>query len=166
MVRGQDAGDGKCVWWGHIPIPRRRPSKPWGCRSRRCRRRTWRSCDACEAFEPEATWTPFSRRSIPRSSGTHDRRGMRGRRLPPARGRTPLLREVPRELGRLCGRGKTTTSTRRRVLCSAGSGPPSGQRRPRPDGFGPTSARSATALVPHCDLLRQARPSKPWGCRE
>ena len=23
-----------------------RPSKPWGCRSRRCRRRTWRSCGA------------------------------------------------------------------------------------------------------------------------
>ena len=28
-----------------------RPSKPPGCRSRRCRRRTWRSCGACyEAF--------------------------------------------------------------------------------------------------------------------
>ena len=31
---------------------RERPSKPWGCRSRRCRRRTWRSCGGLlEAFE-------------------------------------------------------------------------------------------------------------------
>ena len=27
-----------------------KPSKPWGCRSRRCRRRTWRSCGALDAF--------------------------------------------------------------------------------------------------------------------
>ena len=44
-----------------------RPSKPWGCRSRRCRRRTWRSCVAvrrpqqgCERMRSVTTCSPRS----------------------------------------------------------------------------------------------------------
>ncbi len=34
-------GPGLCATWTRMP-----PSKPWGCRSRRCRRRTWSWCAA------------------------------------------------------------------------------------------------------------------------
>ena len=41
-----------------VPGTRRRPSKPWGCRSRRCRRRTSRSCGGrTRRLMREDNWT-------------------------------------------------------------------------------------------------------------
>ena len=43
-----------------------KPSKPPGCRSRRCRRRTWRSCGAAyEALRPRGDSTPGCEHTIP-----------------------------------------------------------------------------------------------------
>ena len=56
------------------PTRRPKPSKPPGCRSRRCRRRTWRSCGAAyEAFN-RGDLTRFEESSIPRSIDATGRR--------------------------------------------------------------------------------------------
>src|SRR6478672_7845902 len=57
---------------GPIAIPMKL-SKPPGCRSRRCRRRTWKLSDE-PSRASRTTWMHGSARSIPRSSGTRRRR--------------------------------------------------------------------------------------------
>ena len=46
----------------------RRPSKPWGCRSRRCRRRTWRWCGAADERWLSGDLRPRSELFAPRLS--------------------------------------------------------------------------------------------------
>ena len=53
-----------------LPRSKPKPSKPPGCRSRRCRRRTWRSCGRPLPRSTDATWITGSSSSTPRSSTT------------------------------------------------------------------------------------------------
>ena len=75
-----------------LPVSRARPSKPPGCRSRRCRRRTWRDCGAAtKHLIPPVTST--QRLPTPISSGTcRLPRLARAADLPRARGREAIHR--------------------------------------------------------------------------
>ena len=69
-----------------------RPSKPWGCGSRRCRRRTWRSCRSFGMIATGEDGTRSSSSSIPSPSGISIRLFPRGStdRLPGSRPRKRL----------------------------------------------------------------------------
>ena len=81
--------NGKAVWIGVTSTPRK-PSKPQGCRNRRCRRRTWRTCVAPLRYGTRAIWTRSASSSMPTSSS-----GLRrvGRDPGPYVGREAVMRQ-------------------------------------------------------------------------
>ena len=97
-----------------VPCTRsgRKPSKPWACRSRRCPRRTWRSCGAFRGLQPCGILPRFSNCLIPTWSGS--RSGCAGRPcLPRTRGRSAVgSRTSP-------GIGSTSRLTTRSCAISA-----------------------------------------------
>ena len=165
--------DGRIVRLEQLPRAAPKPSKPPGCRSRRCRRRTWRSSGACtrpstdgdlrhvalDYFDPEVVMDA----SAPSCRWTYG--------LPRPRGdRRRFLAEWIDDLGRFPRRGRRGASTLGdRVV--AGSAPSAGRAR----AAGSTLDERLRYRLYGCETARslawtrlsttRPRPSKPPGCR-
>ena len=122
-----------------------KPSKPPGCRSRRCRRRTWRSCARASTRSTAATWTRLLETATTRKSSTDVADGC------PMHGRLPRAASGLAQLWRACERFRDASKLEAREIHRRGrrgrrpdpsSRPRAGQRRRargRPAG---TSTRS------------------------
>ena len=162
--------DGKIVARSSYFATEPKPSKPPGCRSRRCRRRTWRSCArAIEALEPRATSTPASETARSRVDAIAGRLAWTGAVSRPRGECSDLLDRVRRRLGADTRRAPRSFDRRGRARCARVAHVPRARRR-----------AAASRLDAICGRLhvprRQDRadrstsetrrkPSKPPGCR-
>ena len=144
-----------------------KPSKPWGWRSRRCRRRTWRSCARSTTAWNAATCTAFADSGDPEIESCRDRVGIHDRQ-----GRLTGSIEVADafgdgwRLGRLTDRGVDRGHRPRRRVVTPFSH--------RPRSASGIELRVAAASLGLDDPRREGlqaclyrdppRPSKPSGC--
>ena len=142
------------------------PSKPPGCRSRRCRRRTWRSCER-PTMPSTRGHGRASQDAAPTSPGHSDRRSVR--RRPSELGQVAKLsRQVAqlRVVGRLRGFEPRSSSSRRHVVARHDpviGGPRRDEIRLR-ECLPSWTVRDGQVvrIEPSTD---RRKPSKPPGCR-
>ena len=141
-----------------------RPSKPWGCRSRRCRRRTWRSCaraiDAFNRGDIEAVADARSRGRVVACSRDEPNTGA----LPGSDGSAAVgefggTSATPsRDLGGIAAGDRWSPASASGVEAGTAASKSRSAKR-RSAGF--ATARSSNPRVSR----PRPRPSKPWACR-
>ena len=147
-----------------------KPSKPPGCRSRRCRRRTWRSCGAAiDAFNRRDLRRLAGRVSTPRSSSTAAyEAASSGEPIAATRGRELLRSWLEDVRGRSRSRSQEFVDVGDRVVI-VGIAPSRARGRAAASTIElhvAAAGRSATARSSRSRRFREPRPkpSKPPGC--